>query len=1118
MSGYTYVDNNTGLRGRGILYEEGDWIRDAKWYASVVEQMIARSRQWWCEQRWRQTPWALRRGLGSWFEGMTVEAAMAFFSRDQHQGPVVYAWGPADGRGEDVYIGSSTAAMFAGAGKSDRAWSHLSHVRRHLRKECKCKTKLYRAAVDAQAWTSWILVPVAVLQQTTDVRVLRRLELAIIKRVAPRLNTIGVTWHGRDCRVVSKTKRRRPAQRGRGRGRHQGSGASARAIATGGCDPTTIVTWSSAGKMTEDFAVLLRDIQQARATGQASSSWCTWQGGGAAALSGTNWVSIHRRFGRTRIAIWCRGVLHVERLEQLPRFIRCERVGQVWVGELEVTLPLRAQQRRWVERLVHSVGKHDHSKEALIFGCQDAVLLRLWHAGLANINSGGARVITVVKRLMLQRHALKLRRSYVLRIPTLLNAELVKVQLRELIVWALRRRQLPTCWIDEIAQRVRIVFAARPSVGDMLDNHVEYANKFKQDEPFACTCQNHAVRALYRGTRPIGEHLRVKLSECGSSTMERVSAVGSGYIPQPKVIMDVREVLSSIEACAAGILATSTHRFTNGWGATGRKMLRAIVTTGCKTDSPQEPARAVHVHEVEEVKRLVAGLVVSPLDRNGKDRLLECAASYHAGYRATFWTPDYVECTETEAQILTRWCATAEVQGWTKLAKLPPTKSQKIPGTSYTMRKNKDFEPDSAHAAAPRCRPLTPYGGKGRKRHPLWRQMKMAGSVLKRALMDAGLRCWHLWATHHFPDSLVADQEELRALDPDGRTVLFAFDVKNMFTCLDKTAVVEAVTWIIECNPGWERARTAAGRGSRYPRGAYVARGASNKFTARVGSGLHQQAGEMYLPLKMVLDLVRFDLRESVMRCGQHLLSQKSGVPMGSFLSALLAGITVAVSEHRFYARLPRQVADRVRGRRYADDGCVAIREGPGAPTAAELFSAFASGCYPAPLELEVEQHKGQFKLLESTVYQEGETVAVLHRLKNWSETNPEGTGKFRVWTGRDSWGARRRGLLVGLLTRAYRSCSHRGGNGFNVVLAITRALVEAQFAGRFSWRQLLRTLTYMSQRRPEEFMWTWLTAWLTKIGRRHRNMWLSYLKLKRIIVEPAALLLLRSGYRILLG
>jgi hypothetical protein len=762
--------------------------------------------------------------------------------------------------------------------------------------------------------------------------------------------------------------------------------------------------------------------------------------------------------------------------------------------------------------LVHAVGKHDNSKEALVFGCQDATLLRLWQAGLANVDTGGARVIKLVKRLMLQRHGLRVRRGYVIRIPTMMNRAQVKAQLLELLAWALQKRNLPACWINDIVRRVRLVFEARRSVGEMLDNHVEYANKFKQDEPFACTCQDHAVRALYRGTRPIGEHLRVKLSECGSSTVERVSAVGSGYIPKPKVIVDVREVLRSIEACGAGILHDPGTRFTAAWGARGRKMLRAIVETGCSTAAVFDAARVVHLHEVEAVKKLLEGLVVSPLDRNNKDRLLECPASYHAGYRATFWTEDYVECTETETQILARWRATAELQGWTKLAKLHPTASQKIPGTSYTMRKNKDFEPTSAHANSPRCRPLTPYGGKGKKRHPLWRHMKMAGAVLKRALLDAGLRCWHLWATQDFPDRLVADQEQLRALDEGGRTVLFAFDVKNMFTCLDKRAVLEAVSWIIECNPGWEQARTGAGRGSRYPRGAYVKPGAGSRYIARVGSGLNQHAGEAYMPLKMVLDLVRFDLRESVMRCGQHVMQQKLGVPMGSFLSALLASITVAVSEHRFYARLPPHIADRVRGQRYADDGCVAIREGLGAPPATEVFQAFASSCYPAPLELEVEQHRGQFKLLESTVYQEGETVAVLHRLKNWSETDPAGTGKFRVWTGRDSWGAQRRGLLVGLLTRAYRSCSHRGANRPNVALAIMRALVEAQFAGQFSWRQLCRVLTYMSQRSPAEFTWKFLTTWLEQ-DRRRRNAWLAYLDLKRCFLEPAIRLLLSSGF-----
>ena len=175
------------------------------------------------------------------------------------------------------------------------------------------------------------------------------------------------------------------------------------------------------------------------------------------------------------------------------------------------------------------------------------------------------------------------------------------------------------------------------------------------------------------------------------------------------------------------------------------------------------------------------------------------------------------------------------------------------------------------------------------------------------------------------------------------------------------------------------------------------------------------------------------------------------------------------MAEHRFYLRLPASVADRVRGKRYADDGVAAIREWPGVATAAELFQLFATSCYPAPLELEVEKHDGQFNLLESTVYQVGEHVAVFHRQKNWSETDPAGTAKYRVWTGRGSWGEKRRGLLIGLLTRAYRNCSRRSALKSNIVLILLRACVESQVTGVYCWRQLLHSLYYMSTKRPTE-------------------------------------------------
>ena len=141
---------------------------------------------------------------------------------------------------------------------------------------------------------------------------------------------------------------------------------------------------------------------------------------------------------------------------------------------------------------------------------------------------------------------------------------------------------------------------------------------------------------------------------------------------------------------------------------------------------------------------------------------------------------------------------------------------------------------------------------------------------------------------------------------------MITFDVKSMFTDLDKEAVLEAVTWILTKNPGWRRG--ARGRQAS----AALVSWEDGKVKARVGVGMKKKEGEKSIPLKVVLEIVRFDLEESVMKAGRHFLWQCAGIPMGSFLSALLAGITVAVREHRFYQREPKRVTARVEGVRYA--------------------------------------------------------------------------------------------------------------------------------------------------------------------------------------------------------
>jgi hypothetical protein len=147
---------------------------------------------------------------------------------------------------------------------------------------------------------------------------------------------------------------------------------------------------------------------------------------------------------------------------------------------------------------------------------------------------------------------------------------------------------------------------------------------------------------------------------------------------------------------------------------------------------------------------------------------------------------------------------------------------------------------------------------------------------------------------------------------------------------------------------------------------------------------------------------------------------------MGSFLSAILAGATVALAEHRFYERIGQELGNRVAGIRYADDGLALIKEWRGAPSAQEVFERFRMECYPNPLELEVEDHEGSFNLLESTVKMLNNEIQIIHRSKTWQELEDGKRVRYRVWTDASSYSSGLQGILIGAFMRAQRNCTPR--------------------------------------------------------------------------------------------
>lgn len=364
--------------------------------------------------------------------------------------------------------------------------------------------------------------------------------------------------------------------------------------------------------------------------------------------------------------------------------------------------------------------------------------------------------------------------------------------------------------------------------------------------------------------------------------------------------------------------------------------------------------------------------------------------------------------------------------------------------------------------------------------------MKMCAAVLRHATQSANLASWDLSSVQEFVPTIerrfdgVRQQAASLPGARDATVTAFPFDLKSMFTELDKTAVMETATWVLRSNPTWQRRRR---KRQKYPQGAWLCK-REGRWHVRAGPGLRGGANEDFLPFQVVLDVVRFDLDNAYMQCGQHVMRQRFGVPMGSYLSAVLAITTVSVCEHRFRQQLPPSVAARVAGIRYADDGVMLVATPvlpvprPIAdPTANEIFHMFHKGCYPAPLDLELELHHGTFDLLESTMFTDGYTIRARHRSKLWSTWTPELGARYRTWTGRGSWSGARRGTLIGALLRADAATSHGGFHFVNRVSAILRMAIEACTFGGYSEHAARSALLHLASTRGGG-VWRWLVWW----------------------------------------
>ncbi|GBG63660.1 hypothetical protein CBR_g38972 [Chara braunii] len=159
-------------------------------------------------------------------------------------------------------------------------------------------------------------------------------------------------------------------------------------------------------------------------------------------------------------------------------------------------------------------------------------------------------------------------------------------------------------------------------------------------------------------------------------------------------------------------------------------------------------------------------------------------------------------------------------------------------------------------------------------------------SPIDRNQGDTAVMCPVLY--RHGFERLEATTQRFRAAGCE-TAVGRCYDIKEMFSRIPHGAVEQAVHQLLKIyeDKGCKQIRVSL-QGKQ----------------GVISDNKRKMDGYVSLTLKLVMAGIRYDLRHSVVRCGDKLVKQIFGIPMGKSTSPILASITCAMAELRFIQEL----------------------------------------------------------------------------------------------------------------------------------------------------------------------------------------------------------------------
>ena len=472
-----------------------------------------------------------------------------------------------------------------------------------------------------------------------------------------------------------------------------------------------------------------------------------------------------------------------------------------------------------------------------------------------------AEVLQAKIRRALVSHGVKVLSSYVFKVPTCVN--LNRRALRQWVIKTLRSSTSDRFWVRYVCRHLRIVGISHQTYRQLLANYrraiqsLDLSQSADQLTNVTCEC----------------EHWPTLINaDCGHINMKASDLPGEfGFLRslfQLNSNGPVQVSPSELWACQEQYLLDQLCDLV-GACTIDRTGLRSILS------------RHVASREARFTKSVVSHQLCSfpkitfvPLDKNSKSWALVCSRWYCQKVIEHFGGPEnkfYRIVPESESDIR------AKIAEDYRLAGLDTAKRFRRDwsiGHAYLLPKNKDIK---------KFRPLVSFFKFGSK--PLGRLVSRALSVMTKAVTKK----WNTLDAFSTSDAVkrihkVAHKSEWRKACKDKNVSFVKFDIKNQFTCLDKTAVVDALSKFVSFFV------------LNFGTFISVSRRRDQRATDAVGK--RSLSTHFVLTANDVRSYCLFEMRNTVFRVGCSFVQQLHGLGMGGFVSANLAVIWAMAREH----------------------------------------------------------------------------------------------------------------------------------------------------------------------------------------------------------------------------